>query len=64
MTNVFFMKFNSGFYIVCFVDFDEVNSEFVGVTRVIYLVLVSISETCRLITVWLKSDSSNGQILL
>jgi len=26
-----FMKFSSGFYIVYFVHFDEVNSEFVGV---------------------------------
>jgi hypothetical protein len=58
-----FMKFSSGFYIVYFVHLDEVNSEFVGVTRVIYLILVSLSETCRPITVWLQSDRNNGHFV-
>jgi len=57
------MKFNSGFYIAYFVHFDEVNSEFVDVMWVIHLILVSLSETCRPITVWLQSDSNNGQFV-
>lgn len=55
-----FMKFSSGFYIVYFVHFDEVNTEFVGVTWVIYLITIALSETFRPITVWLQSVSNNN----
>jgi hypothetical protein len=56
-----FTKFSYGFFIVYFVHLDEINSEFV--TRVIYLILVSLSETCRPITVWLQSDRNNGHFV-